>query len=156
MSLGPFAQFELTVLLGGCNIDSCQAQLLNVFVTTSRIDNVHGLLSAFEAVFDEWQQDTVLVIVAVEKGTDVALCAQNRTPIRIGRSFPRASRGLCEVGCKVPAPDGDLRESHFNPMSIGTAISRSPTGRPEHSTRLKVMAVLILRRADGPLTKIGI
>jgi hypothetical protein len=49
----------LTVLLGSANIDSCQAQLPNVFVTTSRIDNVHSLLTAFEAVFDEWPQDTV-------------------------------------------------------------------------------------------------
>jgi hypothetical protein len=70
---------ERVLLKNSTNIDSCHAQPLNVLVTTSRIDNVHSLLTAFEAVFDEWQQDTVLVIVSVEKRTDVALCAQNRT-----------------------------------------------------------------------------
>jgi hypothetical protein len=79
MNLGPLEQLEFTVLLCGGNIDPCQAQLANVFVTTSGIDNVHGHLAAPEAVSDEWQQDTVLVIVAVEKGTDVPLYAQNRT-----------------------------------------------------------------------------
>lgn len=83
-----------------------------------RIDNVHSLLTAFEAVSDEWQQDAVLVSVAVEKGTDVALFAQNRTPYSnrpVGS--PRIAT-LVRSRLQILAPDGDLGEPDFNPNQL--------------------------------------
>jgi hypothetical protein len=55
MRVGPLKQIELAVPLRGGYIDSCRAQLPNVFVTTHGIDDVNGLLATFEAIFYEWQ-----------------------------------------------------------------------------------------------------
>ena len=55
MHVGPIEQIELAALLCRSYIDSCRAQLLNVFITAHGVDDVNGLLATFEAIFYEWQ-----------------------------------------------------------------------------------------------------
>src|SRR6266481_1242240 len=80
MDVGPFEQIELALLLRGGYIDSCQTQLLKVFVPARGVDDVNGLLAPLEAIFYEWQEHTILVFVAFEKSTNVALGAKDRSP----------------------------------------------------------------------------
>lgn len=80
MRVGPLAQVELAILLRGGCIDSYGPQLSNAFVAAHGIDDVNGLLATFEAILDEWQEHTVFVVVAVEKGTDVTVGAKDGAP----------------------------------------------------------------------------
>src|SRR6266852_5742561 len=109
MRVGPIKQIELAVLLYGSYIDSCRAQLPNVFVTAHGINDVNGLLARLEAIFYEGQQHTVLVVVAIEKSADVPIGAKDCSPDS-NRSvgFLRIVSLVRRV-LQIPAPDGNCR-----------------------------------------------
>src|SRR5216684_4432574 len=119
MHVGPIEQIELAVLLRGGDIDSCCAQVVNVFVTAHGINDVNGLLAPFEAIFYEWQQDTILVFVAFEEGTDVTLGAKHRSPDSNRSIGFRQIVSLYRPMLQIPTPDGDFRNLDSNPESIG-------------------------------------
>ena len=88
-----------------------------------------------------------MVIVAVEKGTDMVLRAQNCTSYSNRPVGSPRMTWLVRSRLQIPAPYGDSRECYFNVKSIDRAI---PGNLIDHSTRLEVMALLILGRADHP------
>ncbi len=114
-TFGPVEQIELAVLLGGSYIDSCRAQLPNVFVTALRINDVNRPLAQLEAIFYEVQQHTVLVVVTIEKSAGVAVGAEDCSPDSnrlVG--FPRIVSRMRRM-LQMPAPNGHFRKLDSNP-----------------------------------------
>ncbi len=85
MRLGPHTQFELPRLLRLGHVDSGISQPANVVVAAPGIDDGDGLFAVFEAVLDERQQRSVLVVAAMEERTDVTMGAENRASRAEGR-----------------------------------------------------------------------
>src|SRR5260370_39718133 len=79
MYVGPLKHFELPIFLPSGHIDSRRIQPLNVFVTPRRINDVNGFLARAESILNEWQQHTVVVVVTLEKSTDMAPGAKERS-----------------------------------------------------------------------------
>ena len=81
----PLAQVELPSLLRRGGVDADRRKLSDVVRSPARIDDVNGLLTAVETVFDEREQDPIVVVAAVEKSADVTMPAQ-RCPADPDRS----------------------------------------------------------------------
>jgi hypothetical protein len=144
MYVGPLKQFELPILLRGGYIDSRRAQLPNVFLTAHGIDDVNGFLARAEAIFYEWQQHTVLIVVTLEKSTDVAPGAKDCSPdsnrsvgflrivslVRRMRHI-RPEATLATLGAKV-SNDNQV----YSVLIVGSLIrllSRGPLGKLNQS-----------------------
>ena len=78
MCIRPLAQLELPVILRRCRVDADRRQPSNVVCPAARIDDMNSLLAGVEAVFDEREQNPIVVVGAVEESADVAFVAKNR------------------------------------------------------------------------------
>jgi hypothetical protein len=75
--IGPVMQFKLAVpFRGGC-IDPGGCHTLEMIDTSCRIDDMERLVAALESVFDERERHIVLVLTAVEEGTDMTSLAKH-------------------------------------------------------------------------------
>src|ERR1041385_9573925 len=77
------------------------------------IDDVNGLVAAFEAVSDERKRHTVLVVTALEERADVTRVAEFRAGKRDGRHRARhgeSSRAVLTFpGAAAPHPKAGIR-----------------------------------------------
>jgi hypothetical protein len=81
----PLAHLEPPVLLRRTRVDANRREPSNVVCPPARIDDVNGLLTRVEAVFDEREQNPIVIVGAVEKSADVTVPAQ-RCPAQPDRS----------------------------------------------------------------------
>jgi hypothetical protein len=79
IGVSPIAHLELATLLCRIHINAGGPQPPLVFLTQHGIDDMEGLLSAFETFFDERKQQSILLVSTVKEPADMASCAKLRT-----------------------------------------------------------------------------
>src|SRR3982751_1334488 len=72
-------QLEVPSRLSSGRVDADASESVHVIVTLVRIDDVNRPVAAREAVSDERQQDTILLVVVAEEGADVTGVAESGT-----------------------------------------------------------------------------
>ena len=92
MCIRPLAHLEPPVLLRRSRVDANRRKPLNVVCPPTRIDDVNGLLTRVEAVFDEREQNPIVIVGAVEKSADVTVPAQS-CPAQANRSAAHFADG---------------------------------------------------------------
>src|SRR5215472_543037 len=60
-------ELELTTLLGGCRVDTCRNQTLQMVVPLFRVNNMDRFVATLEPIFNERKQNAVLLFVTVKK-----------------------------------------------------------------------------------------
>src|SRR5215472_12385748 len=65
--LGVGFELELTALLGGCRVDTCRNQTVQVVVPLFRVNNVNRLVATPEPVLNERKENAILFFLTVKK-----------------------------------------------------------------------------------------
>src|SRR5215472_7064842 len=60
-------ELELTTSLGGCRVDTCRNQTLQMVVPLFRVNNMDRFVATLEPIFNERKQNAVLLFVTVKK-----------------------------------------------------------------------------------------
>src|SRR5215467_2701099 len=84
-------ELELTTLLGGCRVDTCRNQTVQVVVPLFRVNNVNRLVATPEPVLNERKQNAVLFFFTVKK------CAHMTCFVELGASKRNGRRLLHRV-----------------------------------------------------------
>src|SRR5438128_4495699 len=113
ISFLPGAQFQLTALLDGVDVDTRGRQPFDVIAAQFRIHDVESLLPVRETFLDEGQKDTVLLVPGVEERAHVAVTPE-----------PRAREG--DRPLAAPSAHAYLRQRCEAPRSRPSEIIASP------------------------------
>src|SRR5436189_196378 len=73
------AELQLSRLLRSSAIDPARSQTLDMVARLIRVDDVDGLVAAFQSILNERQQDAILLLVAIEQSADVPHLVEART-----------------------------------------------------------------------------
>lgn len=78
MCIGPLTHVEPPVLLRRRNVNADRRKSLHVLRSPARINDVNGLFTGVKAVFDEREQNPIVIVGAVEESADMTVPAQSR------------------------------------------------------------------------------
>ena len=77
MCIRPLAHLQPPVLLRRSRVDANRRKPSNMICPPAGIDDVNGLLTGVKPVFDEREQNPIVIVGAVEKSADVTVPAQS-------------------------------------------------------------------------------
>ena len=72
MGLGPVAQVELPARFGGGHIDPRLSQPSDMLIPTLGVDDMERPIPALEALLDEREEDSILLVTVAKERTHVA------------------------------------------------------------------------------------
>ena len=89
------SKLELASALPCRRVNPCRNQPLQVLVSLVRVNNVHGLVTAFKSILNKGEQDAILFLVTVKKRAHMArLCEVRTSEMNWGRGLHRAASYL--------------------------------------------------------------
>jgi hypothetical protein len=78
----------LAGILGRCYVNTDSRQMLDMASPASRADDMNRFVAAVETILNEWQENTVFFVLAVEECADVAWSRQLSTCKRDRLRYP--------------------------------------------------------------------
>jgi hypothetical protein len=76
IGLGAVAKFQLAANLCCRGVDTDSSQMLDMAIATAGAENMDCFVAAVETVLNEWQENTILFVFAIEESTDVPCLRQ--------------------------------------------------------------------------------